>query len=101
MQSRLGDNQTNELIKLEGLPGYQDFMKALRAVSGEEVRPERGQEQANTQPGPNPDPEEGQIDSSARKPADTLDQIDPLFAQALHAPSIQAIKESDQIIKKI
>lgn len=30
-----------------------------------------------------------------------MDQIDPLFMEALNVPSIQAIKEGDQLIKKI
>lgn len=50
--------------------------------------------------------EENQIDSSAtrapQKPGmDAFNFIDPLFTQALNEPSIQAIKEGDQLIKKI
>lgn len=62
--------------------------------------------QEQTKGQPIKDVEDNQIDSSAtRVPqqagADAFDFIDPLFTQALNQPSIQAIKEGDQLIQKI
>ena len=72
------------MVKLDNLNGFNEYQRALKIISGEEVSPIKDENQVQDQK------PENQVVSN-----NTLDQIDPLFTQALNAPSIQMIKESD------
>ena len=76
-------------VNFANLQGYQDFQKALKKLTGEAS--------ASPEPRPAKEAEPQQIDSSVG--ANTFAQIDPLFTQALNASSMQAIKDSDTLIK--
>ena len=81
------------MVDMSKLQGFKEYARALKILSGEEVLTEQQTQQKQSQPVAN-----DQIDS---RQANTFDQIDPLFTQALNAPSIQAIKENDKLIKQI
>lgn len=80
------------MLSLSKCEGFNEFLKAIAIISGGEVAPDKNEE--SKQQEKIEDKDDGPEPIVENQP-NTLDQIDPLFTEALDAPSLQIIKENE------